>query len=75
MKKEILAAHHRIGRATIDDIVKELLKSDNKYIKFKASIKWPELPSRLDVTVAVVLNDAGAIPIEVNGKIVIDPIY
>lgn len=75
MKKEILAAHHRIGRATIDDIVKELLKSENKYIKFKASIKWPELPSRLDVTVAVVLRDAGTSPIEVNGKIVIDPIY
>nr|WP_314464021.1 hypothetical protein [uncultured Clostridium sp.] len=74
MKKEILAAHRRIGRATIVEIVKELLKSDNKYIKFKASLKWPELPSRLDAAVAVVLRDAGAVPIEADGKIVIAPV-
>lgn len=74
MKKEILAAHHRIGRATIGEIVKELLKSENKYIKFKASLKWPELPSRLDAAVAVVLRDGGAVPVEADGKIVIDPI-
>ncbi|MGC6174344.1 MBL fold metallo-hydrolase [Lacrimispora sp. 38-1] len=74
MKKEILAAHRRIGRATIGEIVKELLKSDNKYIKFKASLKWPELPSRLDAAVAVVLRDAGAVPIEADGKIVIAPV-
>lgn len=75
MKKEILAAHCRIGRATIGEIVMELLKSENKYIKFKASMKWPELPSRLDVAVAVVLRDAGAVPVEVEGKILIDPLY
>ena len=74
MKKEILAAHRRIGRATIGEIVKELLKSDNKYIKFKASLKWPELPSRLDAAVAVVLRDAGAVLIEAGGKIVIAPV-
>lgn len=75
MKEEVLAVHHKIGRATINDIVKELLKSENKYIKLKASMKWPELPSRLDVAVAVVLRDAGAVPIEENGKIMINPIY
>ncbi|OCN01057.1 hypothetical protein A7X67_06680 [Clostridium sp. W14A] len=74
MKKEILAAHRRVGRATIGEIVKELLKSDNESVKFKASLKWPELPSRLDAAVAVVLRDAGAVPIEADGKIVIDPV-
>lgn len=74
MKKEILAAHRRIGRAAIGEIVNELLKSENKYIKFKASLKWPELPSRLDAAVAVVLRDAGAVPVEAGGRIVIDPI-
>lgn len=74
LKNEVLAAHARLGRATIDDIVKELTASSNPAVKFKSRMTFPHVPSRMDVLVASVLKEAGAIPVKVGRKIVIDPV-
>jgi glyoxylase-like metal-dependent hydrolase (beta-lactamase superfamily II) len=74
LKQEVLTAHVRVGRATIDDIVKELAASSNPAIKLKAAMTFPQLPSRMDVLVASVLREAGAIPVKEGRKIVIDPV-
>ncbi len=74
IKKEVFAAHRKIGRATVGEIVNELIKSDNDYVKLKASFEFPKIPSRLDVLVVQVLKEAGAVPVKVNNKILIDPV-
>lgn len=74
LKEEVLAAHARTGRATIGDIVKELLKSSNPAVKLKSAMIFPWIPSRMDVLVASVLKEAGAIPVKDGRKIVIDPV-
>lgn len=74
MQEEVFAAHSRIGRATVGEIVDELLKSDNEYVNFKASLAFPQVPSRMDVLVVQVLKEAKAVPIVVDDEILIDPI-
>lgn len=74
LKKEVFAAHSRAGRATVGEIVAELLKSDNIYVKFKAAMEFPKVPSRMDVLVAQILLEAGAVPLKAGGKILIEPV-
>lgn len=74
MKKEVLAAHSRAGKATVGEIVDELLKSSNKYVKFKAAMEFPKFPSRMDVLVAQVLKEAGADPLKEGEKILFSPV-
>ncbi|OPJ54618.1 MBL fold metallo-hydrolase [Clostridium oryzae] len=74
MKREVILAHSKIGRATVGQIVDELLKSNNKYIKFKAALIFPQAPSRMDVLVVQTLIEEGAAPIKVGNKIFIDPV-
>ena len=74
LKKEVLAAHEKVGRATVGKIVKELEKSSNPAVKLKTALVFPQVPSRMDVLVASVLKEAGAVPVRERGKIVIDPV-
>lgn len=74
LKKEVLAAHSRAGRATVGEIVAELLKSDNIYVKFKAAMEFPKVPSRMDVLVVQILIEAGAVPFKAGNKILLDPV-
>ncbi|NLB80909.1 MAG: hypothetical protein GX800_04710 [Clostridiaceae bacterium] len=74
LKNAVFEAHNAIGRATVGDIVNQMLKSENKYVKFKAAMTFPELPSRMDVLVVGVLKEAGAVPVKVGRKIYIDPV-
>jgi len=61
LKKEVIAAHTRIGRGTVLEIVYELNKSANPSVLFKKAIAYPNRPSRIGVLVARVLKEIGAI--------------
>ena len=70
LKDEVLAALSKLKKATIPDIVKELKKSDNEAVKMKLAMKFPKFPSRLDVLIAVVLDEL-KVPYSRKGKKVI----
>lgn len=75
LRREVIECHRRIGRATVGDIVREMRKTGNPYVEFKAAMVFPNnIPSRMDVLVANVLSEQGAIPVTVAGKILIDPV-
>ncbi|MDQ1287501.1 MAG: Metallo-beta-lactamase superfamily protein [Actinomycetota bacterium] len=67
-------AHRRAGRATVGEIVEELRASTDPYVRFKTGIPLTRLPSRDDVLVAGVLKEAGAAPLHVEGRIIVDPV-
>lgn len=60
IKEEILMAHHRIGEATVQEILDELGKSDNRYVKFKLAMAMPKVPAYPGLCVARVLAESGA---------------
>ncbi len=70
LKDEILAALSNLKEATIPELVKEFKKSDNEAVKMKIAMKFPNFPSRLDVLIAVVLDEL-KVPYRRKGKKVI----
>lgn len=56
LRDETLAAHARLGEATVKEIVSELEKSTNPHTRFKTSFPFP---SRPEVLVARVLDENG----------------
>jgi glyoxylase-like metal-dependent hydrolase (beta-lactamase superfamily II) len=57
LKDEVLSALSKLKEATIPEILKEFKKSDNKAVKMKIAMKFPKFPSRLDVLIAVILDE------------------
>lgn len=57
LKKEVLAALGRRRYATVHEIIEELKRSDDPCMQFKLYIRFPRLPSRLEILVAVVLKE------------------
>jgi glyoxylase-like metal-dependent hydrolase (beta-lactamase superfamily II) len=57
LKNEVLSALSLLKEATIPEIMKEFKRSDNKAVKMKIAMKFPKFPSRLDVLIAVVLDE------------------
>lgn len=57
LKEEILSALSKLKEATIPEILKEFKKLDNKAVKMKIAMKFPKFPSRLDVLIAVLLDE------------------
>jgi glyoxylase-like metal-dependent hydrolase (beta-lactamase superfamily II) len=60
LKEQVLAAHSRLGEATVGEIIEELKKSTNQMIMSKIAFSFPNRPSRLGVWVSVVLKESGA---------------
>jgi hypothetical protein len=73
LREETLAAHKRIGEATVPEIVQELSKSTNPAVLFKKAIAYPIRPSRMGVMVASVLKETGAKPRKEGDRIVFAP--
>jgi len=58
MKSEVLTILQRRGEATVHQLISDFKVSENPYAHFKVLMKFPQLPSRLDVMVANVLKEA-----------------
>ncbi len=58
IRDEVLSIVKRKGEATVHEIVEEFKGSKNIYARFKSLLKFPQLPSRLDVMVANVLKES-----------------
>jgi len=74
LKKETLAAHARIGEATVPEIVAELSKSSHPAVQLKKAWQYPSRPSRMGVLVAVVLKEGGARRRKEGNKILFSPV-
>lgn len=57
MKDEVLGILKRRGEATVHQIIADFKSSKNPHARFKVLMKFPQLPSRLDVMVANVLRE------------------
>jgi glyoxylase-like metal-dependent hydrolase (beta-lactamase superfamily II) len=73
LREETLAAHKRIGEATVPEIVQELSKSTNPAVVFKKAIAFPVRPSRMGVMVASILKETGVKPRKEGNRIVFAP--
>ncbi len=74
LKQEALAAHARIGDATVGEIVEELGTSKNSSVQLKKAMVFPKFPSRMDVLVSSVLRERGAKPRKEGKRIVLSPV-
>ncbi len=70
LRDEVLTIHRRLGECTMEDILAELRKSDNRYVKFKMALPFP---SRPEVLVYRVLKEYGYSLREVDGKKLLSP--
>ncbi len=68
--QEVLEALSRLGEGTVKQIVKEFKKTEKEEAKLKIAFTFPEVPSRLDVLVAVVLTE-NKIPVRREGNKII----
>ncbi len=73
IKNEVLVALSKLGEATVKEIIKELKKSEEPEMKLKIALKFPEVPSRLDILVAFVLKETNAPRRKVGKKILFKP--
>jgi glyoxylase-like metal-dependent hydrolase (beta-lactamase superfamily II) len=73
LREEVGAAHRRIGRATVGEIVEELRGSPQAAVRMKSAMKFPAFPSRMDVLVASVLKESGVKPDPEGERIVLSP--
>lgn len=73
LKTEVLKALAKLGEATVPQLVEEFKASSDPRARFKAALKFPRLPSRLDVLVANVLKEAEAPRRKEADKIVFSP--
>jgi hypothetical protein len=69
----VIKAHAALGEATVSEIIAEMSKSTNKYVKFKLAIGMPRLPSSADMLVAKVLMETGAKRHVKGGQITFTP--
>lgn len=60
LKREVIAAHARIGEATVPEILEEMSASRNPAVVMKMAMTFPEFPNRTDVLVARVLKETEA---------------
>jgi glyoxylase-like metal-dependent hydrolase (beta-lactamase superfamily II) len=70
MKDEVLGILKQRGEATVHQIIKDFKASKNPYARFKTLMKFPQLPSRMDVMIANVLRE-GKIPKRKEGSKII----
>lgn len=73
MWDEIIRVHKAIGEATVNEIIEELKKSTNKYIKFRMGFPTSACPIKFEVTVAKVLMETGARRRVSKGRILFTP--
>lgn len=73
LQEEVLAAHMRCGRSTVNEVVEEVRASKDPYMRGKCNLCFPEFPSRLDVLVASVLREEGITPQKEDDRIVFEP--
>jgi len=66
-------AHGRIGESTVEGVVSELSKSNNKNVKFKMALGLPHAPSRPNVMVARILKENMSSRRVVDGRILFTP--
>lgn len=67
LKKEVLKILSELGQATVPEIVERLKQSKNPAVQMKVALKFPNVPSRLDVLTACVLKE-NEIPRKTIGK-------
>jgi len=73
LKTETLKALSRLGEADVPQLVEEFKASPDKRARFKVAAKFPRLPSRLDVMVAVILKEAKAPRRKEGDRIIFSP--
>jgi len=73
-KEEVLKAHARIGKATVEEIVTELRKSTNKYVQFKLGLTLPYIPCFPHTQVIKVLEENGCVRHVEGGKVLFSPL-
>jgi hypothetical protein len=59
LKREVLAALTRLGEATVPELVEEFEGSQDPSARFKTTLAFPRVPSRVDVMVANVMKENG----------------
>ena len=67
IKQVVLKILKKLGSATVSDIVEQIKYSNHPAVKMKVALKFPNIPSRLDVLVACVLKE-NKIPHKKIGK-------
>jgi glyoxylase-like metal-dependent hydrolase (beta-lactamase superfamily II) len=60
LRDAVLEVHHKLGEATVPQIVEGMKSVDNPAMRLKKAMKFERFPSRMDVLVATVLREAGA---------------
>jgi hypothetical protein len=73
LKKEVLDSLSRLKEATVPQLVEEFKASEDPNAKFKVAARFPRLPSRLDVLVAVVLKESNAPRRKEGDRIIFSP--
>jgi glyoxylase-like metal-dependent hydrolase (beta-lactamase superfamily II) len=74
IKEEVLRSHSRIGEASIQEILDELRKSDNRYVRFKLALSMPRAPASPELWVAKVLAESGAVRLAKGNRILFRPV-
>ncbi len=73
LRDDVLSAHARTGEATIPEITEELRCIDEPAINQRKKMKFQRIPGRLDVLVAVVLKEAGAVSRREGERVLFSP--
>lgn len=73
LKENVLSAHARTGEATIPEITEELRSIDEPANNMRKAMKFQRIPGRLDVLVAVVLKEAGAVSRREGERVLFSP--
>jgi glyoxylase-like metal-dependent hydrolase (beta-lactamase superfamily II) len=73
LRDDVLSAHARTGEATIPQITEELRSIDEPANNLRKAMKFQRIPGRLDVLVAVVLKEAGAVNRREGERVLFSP--
>ena len=73
MWDEVVRVHKALGEATVDEIMAELKKSTNKYVKFRMGFPTSACPIKFEITIATVLQETGAKRRVDKGRILFTP--
>jgi glyoxylase-like metal-dependent hydrolase (beta-lactamase superfamily II) len=73
LRDDVLSAHARAGEATIPEITEELRSIDEPANNLRKAMKFQRIPGRLDVLVAVVLKEAGAVSRREGERVLFSP--
>ena len=74
LRDDVLAAHARTGEATIPEITEEMRSIDEPANNLRKAMKFQRIPGRLDVLVAVVLKEAGAVSRREGERVLFSPV-